>query len=216
MNTIQFLIFCFVVSFLGLFTIYFIRLFIIWKYEEYVTCYRKISSYRYKQTVIELNTIRDTISQLLNYSTVLVPIKISTIKINNVIHQLKYPIIYNHHCELNDEYIRMHYPSIYKCRCLATIDVCKIKKNTLFYTLYEYQKGCLELIDYDGDIKEINDFCKQLRNLDSRIYKMSKFEACQWYDNCPFVYIDPINETNNVQKHSECIMFKCFRKLKNS
>lgn len=213
MNSILFMINCFVAAVILLSILYFVRIYLLWEYEKYINCTRKIGSYQYKQTTIDLKTIKNNIYELLKYDVVLVPIKISSIRINDNVYQLKYPIMWNHYCELSEDYIRTHYPSIYKCRCLTTIDVCKIRKSSLFYVIYEYENGCLQLIDYDGDIKEINSFCKELRDHNSRIYRMVKFDNCQLFDKCPFIYINPINEKYSIQKHSDCMSYECFRKV---
>lgn len=192
---------------------YMIHSYIKFLYEEYIQCPKKISSYRYKQTIINMSEIKNSICELLSYNTVLLPIKISCIRIGDNIYELKYPILFNHRCELNDNYIRAHYPAIYKCRCSATIDKCKIIKNAFFTTFYEYVNGHIELIDYDGDTREINSFCRELRNIKSRIYRISQFDECQLFDNCPMMYIDPITNNFDKQRHRNCI-YAAFRSLK--
>lgn len=196
---------------IGLF--YILHSYLKFLYDEYMNCPKTISSYRYKQTIHNMSEIKNSICELLSFDTVLLPIKISCIRINDNIHRLNIPILFNHHCELNDEYVRTHYPSIYKCRCSSTIDRCKIIKNTFFTTFYEYTNGCIELIDYDGDIREINSFCRELRNTKSRIYRMCQLDECQLFDNCPVMYIDPITNNSSKQKHKKCI-YATYRSLK--
>lgn len=214
MESIVYFLHITIIGAIGMCLFYLIRTYIKFEYENYVQCDKVVSSYRYKLTKKNLLALKNTIADLLSYENVLVPIKISSVSFDGVVRNLKYPIIFSHHSELNSEYIKTHYPYIYNSRCFATIDSCKIVKNSMWSVLYEYKNGCLTFTDYIGDIDEIDRFCTELRNIKSRIYRMVKLDECQLEDKCPFLYIDVLNKNKYsiIQKHSDCHKWNLFEK----